>query len=233
MVSLATVRCFFSRSRRRHSLRRCQASLKGGRSIFFEARLVGGVDRDVELGHRYKRSNGVGELAVRHEERRDPAPVELAEQLVDLRIHDRFADETQRAVPHRKRRPPPILLDPGNSFCFFDHLHVLLDGLLHDELRAVRLPPPLPPHGILVVPPTVVDDLTVRHEAPFGNKKPVARLEGNRQVVHPPNTDAPDARDADPTQRPRRLKTTSQSRASRFGESRSSLTPVVVVVAPG
>ena len=63
-----------------------------------EVFLIARVDAHVQLGERRELAQRVGELRVRHEERRDLARVQELHKLGNVRVHDRLPDERQRAV---------------------------------------------------------------------------------------------------------------------------------------
>mmetsp|Transcript_26654 Transcript_26654/g.79508 ORF Transcript_26654/g.79508 Transcript_26654/m.79508 type:complete len:338 (-) Transcript_26654:402-1415(-) len=95
----------------------------------------------------------VGELRVRHQEGADPSAVELVDELVDLRVHDRLADEGERAVAGVHRLLESVFPHAGDALALADHLPVQLHALGDDELRRVHAPLPLLAHRVLVVPP--------------------------------------------------------------------------------
>ena len=53
-------------------------------------------------------SNGVSHLRVGDEEGGDAAAVQLADQLVDVRVHDGLAHQRERAVRHLEGLLPPV-----------------------------------------------------------------------------------------------------------------------------
>jgi len=75
--------------------------------------------------------------------------VQLRNQLIDVRVHDRLSHEGQRAMGHGEGLLPPLGLDAGDALEDVDHVLVFLDRLLDDHGRVVHRPSPLPAHGVL------------------------------------------------------------------------------------
>mmetsp|Transcript_16459 Transcript_16459/g.47292 ORF Transcript_16459/g.47292 Transcript_16459/m.47292 type:complete len:306 (-) Transcript_16459:319-1236(-) len=111
------------------------------------------VDAHVQLRDGPQILNFLRVLPVRDEERGNVPRVQISEELVDPGVHDWFTHETERAVPHRVGILPSFLLDTGYAPRLLDHLDVLVNGPLDDEVGIVCLPPPLPPDRILVMTP--------------------------------------------------------------------------------
>mmetsp|Transcript_12362 Transcript_12362/g.22377 ORF Transcript_12362/g.22377 Transcript_12362/m.22377 type:complete len:402 (-) Transcript_12362:23-1228(-) len=118
------------------------------------------IHADIQLGNRNQILNRLRMLSIRHQIRRNLPLMQLTQQLINMRIHDRLPHQTQRAVPHGMRIMPSIHLYSGYSPRLLDQIHMSIHRRLHDHLRIVRLPPPFPPHGILVMTPA--EDALVR-----------------------------------------------------------------------
>merc|ERR1719161_1803759 len=75
------------------------------------------------------------------------------QQLVDARVHDRFANKRQGAMPYRERIGEPFRLNARNALQGADHANVLVDCAIDNHLRWVLLPLPLRADGVLVMTP--------------------------------------------------------------------------------
>mmetsp|Transcript_86760 Transcript_86760/g.265553 ORF Transcript_86760/g.265553 Transcript_86760/m.265553 type:complete len:394 (-) Transcript_86760:136-1317(-) len=111
------------------------------------------VDADIQLSHWAQLLDRLGELRVRDEECADFPAVQVGQQLVDPRVHDRLSHQRKRAMPHLHRGLPALRFDAWNALALLDHLLVLLNALRNDRLRLVHLPLPLRARGVLVVTP--------------------------------------------------------------------------------
>jgi len=117
-----------------------------------QALFGGRVDRDVELRHWPQIRDLLRKLGVGHQERRDLALVQQPAEFVNVRVDYRLAHQRQRAVlGHRVGQP--LRLHSGHASQLLHHIAVQLDAGVHQHLRLVRLPAPLAPHRVLVVPP--------------------------------------------------------------------------------
>mmetsp|Transcript_32933 Transcript_32933/g.93631 ORF Transcript_32933/g.93631 Transcript_32933/m.93631 type:complete len:289 (+) Transcript_32933:455-1321(+) len=111
------------------------------------------VNADVQLRHRHEVFDGLWELSIRHQKGANLPAVELHDEVVDSRVHDRLADQRQGAMTHVHRRLPTLLLDTGDALALPDHALVRLDAFGDDGVGLVHLPLPLRARGVLVVAP--------------------------------------------------------------------------------
>jgi hypothetical protein len=86
--------------------------------------------------------------------------VERAHERADARVHDRLADERERAVPHARRLGEPLGQRAGQSVHRLDHGDVLREHLGDEVLGLILLPAPLAADRVFVVAPA--EDALVR-----------------------------------------------------------------------
>mmetsp|Transcript_23254 Transcript_23254/g.58154 ORF Transcript_23254/g.58154 Transcript_23254/m.58154 type:complete len:405 (+) Transcript_23254:279-1493(+) len=114
---------------------------------------VARIHTQVELCDWLEVSDLLGELGVGHQEGGDALAVQQIQELVDLGIHDRFADQRERTVLHVKALLEASRDHSGHSFHLLDHLSVLCESTFKDHVGFVHLPFPLLADRVLVVTP--------------------------------------------------------------------------------
>mmetsp|Transcript_11293 Transcript_11293/g.42147 ORF Transcript_11293/g.42147 Transcript_11293/m.42147 type:complete len:519 (-) Transcript_11293:298-1854(-) len=127
---------------------------------FFERLRRRRVNADVQLRDGSEIGHLLRELRVGDQEGANPSGVQVVNQLVDVRVHDRLANQAQGAVSHIERVFVPLGNDTRDALELLDHAAMPFHRRRHDLVRIVDLPAPLSANWILVVPPA--EDALVR-----------------------------------------------------------------------